>query len=81
MSYMTQEKEDRPMPYWSIIAEHGGGIAPSSPSSPSAHILLNRTSLHVRGPQVGFVSVRLLYHGARTASYRRLSILCFRNCA
>ena len=24
------------MPYWSIIAEHGGGIAPSSPSSPSA---------------------------------------------
>ena len=28
MSYMTQDKEERDAPYWTIIAENGGGLCP-----------------------------------------------------
>jgi len=27
-SYMTQDREERDAPYWTIIAENGGGLGP-----------------------------------------------------
>ena len=44
MCYMTQDKEQQDAPYWSIIAEHAGGLTP--PGSTLKHPAL---ASHVQG--------------------------------
>ena len=73
MSYMTQDKEEREFPYWTIIAENAGGLSLSFaplaalPMPPHPAPACKDPTL-VRVGSCAQARVRTLHCGARPAS-------------